>query len=54
MNHRRQLPALKLVFATLLIVVSPLVQVNLAQADEALTGLVKLSCEAILLSLIHI
>ena len=48
MNHHRQLPALNLAIATLLIAIPPLVQVNLAQADDVLTGLVKLSCEAIL------
>lgn len=41
--NRHQLPALKLTFAILLIAVPPLVV-----ADEVLTGLVKLSCEAIL------
>ena len=52
MNYRHQLPALhsllNLALAAMLIAAPPLLQVNLARADEVLTGLVKLSCEAIL------
>lgn len=47
MRQRRQLLTLKLAFITL-IAASALVKINLAKADEVLTGLVKLSCEAIL------
>ena len=52
MNYRHQLPALNSLFnlalAAMLIAAPPLLQVNLARADEVLTGLAKLSCEAIL------
>lgn len=52
MNHRHQLQALSFswswALAALLIAAPPLLQVNLARADDVLTGLVKLSCEAIL------
>ena len=52
MNYRHQLPALNsllnLALAAILIAAPPLLQVNLARADEVFTGLAKLSCEAIL------
>lgn len=48
MNHPHQLPALKLTLIKWLIAAPLLVQISLAQADGMLTGLVKLSCEAIL------
>ena len=48
MKHRCQLQEFKLAFATLLLGATLILQTNPAQADEVLTGLVKLSCEAIL------